>query len=557
MARFDYDVVVLGSGMAGSLLGILCRAIGLRVLLVEKGDHPRFSIGESVGGEVLRRLDFLARRYDVPLLRNLSSYTRIKRAGLPIATWPKVHGSFIHHELGKRVDPGHLEEIMAQASTWPLGPDAHLYRPDSDLFLKNQAVEAGATYLPHTEALSYCFHPEAGASIELRPRGTAPRTVTCRLLVDATGPARWLAHHLGIDRVDSAAVPMASSTIFAHFRNARSWEDVCGGRRLVFPRDHGTLLHVGAIGQFWVIPFDNGITSLGWVTGNPLPADGTPEELFWNALHQYPSLADQFRDAEAVTRYYRIDRLQYSTAQVAGDGWFLLPASAEFSDPLYSVGIPLMLAAITRLMLCLEQVDREKAVLATDLADLERRFRLESEYIRKYTVATKRCFLDFGLLNRAINLYRSVIFREGGYIDDSDPGAAYAAAFAVDDPGVRRLIDAFYRCVMDIDFSVPISEATRQHFDRVIRSADVDGFLDSAWGKLRTDAVYVNSIPRMVDYFWKARHGPLGLGKMGGFRRISRRWLNSFADALPFGKHDAKPLPPGLIRDQLRAMVML
>jgi hypothetical protein len=160
-------------------------------------------------------------------------------------------------------------------------------------------------------------------------------------------------------------------------------------------------------------------------------------------------------------------------------------------------------------------------------------------------------------LNRAINLYRSIIFREGGYIDDSDPAAADAAAFAVDDPTVRRLIDAFYECVMDIDFSVPISEATRDHFDQVIRSADVDGFGDTAWGKLRANGVYVNSVPLMLDYFWKARHRPLGLGNLGGFRRISRRWLRSFADALPLGKRDAKPLPPGLIRDQLRAMVKL
>jgi FADH2 O2-dependent halogenase len=555
MPRFDYDLVILGSGMGGSLLAILARAVGLRVLLVEKTDHPRFAIGESVGGEVLRRLDYLARRYDLPLLRELSSYSRIKRAGLPIATWPKVHAYFVRHEKGQRLDRSAPEEIMAQASTWPLGPDAHLYRPDSDLLLKNEAVARGATYLPHTDPVSFRFDPESGASVELHPRGSEPRTVTCRLMIDATGPARWLAHQLGIDRVDSTTVPMASAAIFAHFRNAKSWEEVCGGRKLLFPRDHGTALHVGALGQFWVIPFDNGVTSLGWVTPDPLPSDQSSEELFWNALEQYPSLADQFRDAQAVTEYHRIDRLQYSTTQVAGDGWFLLPASAEFSDPLFSVGIPLMLVSITRLMHRLERADSAKPVMRTDLEDLEKRFRLESEYIRKYTIATKRCFLDFELLHRAINLYRLVIFREGGYIDDSDPEAANATAFGADDPTVREMIDAFYGCVMDMDFSHPITDADRERFEQVIRAADVDRFLESAWGKLRADAVYVNSIPLMLDYFWKARHGPLGLGKMGGFRRISRRWLGSFVDALPIGKPEAKPLAPGLIRDQLRAMV--
>lgn len=557
MSRFDYDVVILGSGMGGSLLGILCRAIGLRVLLVEKGDHPRFSIGETVGGEVLRRLDYLAERYNVSLLSDLSSYCRIKKAGLPVATWPKVHGTFIRHELGKRVDPVHPEEIMVQASSWPLGPDAHVYRPDFDLFLKNQAVERGATYLPHTESTAYRFDPESGSSIDLRSKDGQSQTVTCRLLVDATGPARWLSRQLGIIREDSAIIPMASAAIFAHFRNAKPWEVVCGGPKLAFPRDQGTLLHVGALGLVWVIPFDNGITSAGWVTSERLPSEGTPEELFWNAINQYPSLAEQLKGAEVVTNYYRVDRLQYSAERVAGDGWFLMPASAEFSDPLFSVGMPLTLAAITRLARRLEQLDRDKPVMTTDLADLETRFRAESEYIRKFTIATKKCFLDFGLLHRAVNLYRLVIFREGGYIHASDPEAADAAAFGVDDPKVREIIDAFYQCVMEIDFSAPISEATRERLDDVIRRRDVDGFGESAWGKLRDDGVYVNSIPQMVHYFWKARHLPLGLGNVDGFRRVSGRWLRSFPDLLRNRGDGTQPLPRGLIRDQLRAMVRL
>jgi flavin-dependent dehydrogenase len=561
MSGFQYDVVILGSGMGGSLLAMLCRSIGLRVLLVEKHDHPRFAIGESVGGEVLRRLDYLARRYQLPLLRNLSSYSRIKRAGLPIATWPKVHAYFVRHELGQRFDPAAPEEIMAQASTWPLGPDAHLYRPDSDLLLKDEAVRAGADYLPHTETLAFDFDENTGGTVTLQPAGAEPRSVTCRLLVDATGPARWLSRHLGIDEVDNAKVPMASGTIFTHFRTTKSWEESCGGRRRLFPRDHGTLLHVGSLGQFWVIPFDNGITSVGWVTPDPLPAEGTPEELFQAAMAQYPSLAEQFRDAEAVTDYRRIDRLQYSTAQVSGDGWFLLPASAEFSDPLFSVGIPLMLVSITRLIHRLERMDRDRPVLRSDLDGLEERFRLESEYIRKYTIATKRCFHDFELLHRAINLYRLVIFREGGYIDDSDSEAADMAAFGVDDPTVRNIIDSFYNAVLAIDFSRPVTATDRDNFERAIRAADVDGFLDSAWGRLRPDAVYINSIPLMLDYFWKARHGPLGLGKMGGFRRISRRWLGGFVDALPIGTRTSdegrtpRPVAPGVIRDQLRVML--
>ena len=43
----DFDLAVIGSGFGGSLLTTVARSLGLSVLLVERGRHPRFAIGES------------------------------------------------------------------------------------------------------------------------------------------------------------------------------------------------------------------------------------------------------------------------------------------------------------------------------------------------------------------------------------------------------------------------------------------------------------------------------------------------------------------------------
>jgi FADH2 O2-dependent halogenase len=554
--RFDYDIAILGSGMAGGILAILCRSIGLRVLIVERGDHPRFAIGESVTGEVLRRLDYLAARYGVPLLRDLSSYTRIKRAGLPIATWPKSHITFQRHSIGRPVDPRRPEEVLVQASTWPIGPDAHVYRADLDLYLKNRAVEAGADYWANTEPLGFRFDPEQGALLEVRrPGETSTRTLACRLVVDATGPKCWLARQLGIHRVDSTEVPMASASVYAHFRNLRRWEDVLGASRTAFPRDQGTMLHCGTNGLFWVIPFDNGITSVGWVTTDPLPERGEPKELFWDAVGKYPSLGEQMRQAEAVTPYVRVDRLQYSTAQVAGDGWFLLPASSEFSDPLFSVGLPLTAASISRLMLRIEQADRSRPILARDMEGLEETFRRESRYIRRFTIAAKRCFADYDTMHLAMWLNRLLVFREGAYIGSGNSDAAAAAAWGADDEAVRNLVDDFYNFVMKIDFARPISQATKRDLEALIRSWDRDGFLDTSFGQLRADATYINSLPRMIHYCLHARHHPLGLNKVQGLAMISARWFRSFLPSRGSKVGPKRPLYKGLIRDQLRVLV--
>ena len=42
-----FDLAILGSGFGGSQLAMVATRIGLSVVLVERGKHPRFAIGES------------------------------------------------------------------------------------------------------------------------------------------------------------------------------------------------------------------------------------------------------------------------------------------------------------------------------------------------------------------------------------------------------------------------------------------------------------------------------------------------------------------------------
>ena len=64
----DFDLVIIGSGFGGSILSMVARRLGLKVLLAEKGSHPRFAIGESTSPLTNLILEQLADAYDLPFL---------------------------------------------------------------------------------------------------------------------------------------------------------------------------------------------------------------------------------------------------------------------------------------------------------------------------------------------------------------------------------------------------------------------------------------------------------------------------------------------------------
>jgi FADH2 O2-dependent halogenase len=202
----------------------------LSVLLVEATDHPRFAIGESTTPEQNLRLKYLATRYDIPLLADLSSFPSILRAAIPVAAWPKCSFYYVHHEPGQAIDPDRPSEIMVQTSPWPTGPDSHVYRADDDMLLRDEAVARKVDDLPYTRCVGFEASPEDGATVILRSESGAERVLRARLVVDATGPSSFLARSMDLRLDDSPDVPMFTASVFAHFKHLGAWEVECGRR---------------------------------------------------------------------------------------------------------------------------------------------------------------------------------------------------------------------------------------------------------------------------------------------------------------------------------------
>ena len=99
--KSDFDIAVVGSGFGGSLLAMIARRLGRSVILLERGRHPRFAIGESSTPLANLLLEELARRYDLPRLLPLAKWGSWQRTYPHIACGLKRGFTFYHHRFGQ------------------------------------------------------------------------------------------------------------------------------------------------------------------------------------------------------------------------------------------------------------------------------------------------------------------------------------------------------------------------------------------------------------------------------------------------------------------------
>lgn len=358
----DTDVAVIGAGFGGSLTALLCERIGLSVVLIERGAHPRFTIGESSTPMADLILADIARRYDLPRLAPLSKYGPWRRTYPEVCCGLKRGFSYFHHRAGEPFAPrsDHANELLITASPDDERGDTHWFRADVDHFFVSEVQSAGIPYFDRTEIQE--ISPGETWHITAR-RDTEPLEITARFVVDASGVGGALRRALDLD--DSpTGIRTNSRTVYGHFENVRLWEDVYdeaapGGLSTghhPFRCDDAALHHVFDGGWMWVLRFDNGITSAGFVldaTRDILDQswDGmTADDAWASLLRRFPSIARQFENARAVRPLTKTRRQQRACSRMAGSNWAMLPYTAGFVDPLHSPGNAFTLLGIERLI---------------------------------------------------------------------------------------------------------------------------------------------------------------------------------------------------------------
>jgi FADH2 O2-dependent halogenase len=405
--QVDADVAIVGSGFGGALTALLLRQLGRSVVLLERGRHPRFAIGESSTPLANLLLEELADRYGLPRLRAFSKWGTWRRAHPEVACGLKRGFTFFRHVRGQPFadGPSHEHQLLVAASPHDEVADTHWYRPDFDAFLVREAETAGAIHLDEA-TLGGARFDHHGAVLE-GARGGRGLQVTARFVIDASGPRGFLPRALGLPEAAPRFMP-ATEGLYTHFVDVARWDQLVSSESIPpYPVDDAALHHVFPGGWIWVLRFANGITSAGAALSSERARSLRLEEgeAAWKRLlSDLPSVEAQFERARAVHPFVHAPRVASRTATVGGRRWAMLPSAAGVIDPLLSTGFPLNLLGIGRLVAILEETwERDEQKEALDR--YARTTQDELDATERLVAALYASMDDFALFKRLTLLY--------------------------------------------------------------------------------------------------------------------------------------------------------
>lgn len=301
------DVLVIGAGPSGCVAAAYLKQNGVNSLVVEKSKFPRFVIGESL---LPRCMDHFE---EVGLLECLDNYGFEIKSG---ARFMK-HGVVCEFDFGKKFSEG-------WNWTWQVP------RAEFDYLLSQEIQKKGVEVSFQHEVVDVKIDENGNSTTRIKDEDGNDYFVKAKFIIDSSGYGRVLPRLLDLDKPSS--IPEHSS-LFTHLVDVKRPE----GRE-------GTLITFDVIDTdtwFWVIPFSNGSTSIGFVGKHEL-FENYPEDTA-EKLKQMLKLSNyyykRFEGVDFTFKPMMIKNFSRSVKQLYGKGFALTGNSAEFLDPVFSSGV--------------------------------------------------------------------------------------------------------------------------------------------------------------------------------------------------------------------------
>ena len=350
------EVLIIGAGPAGAVAAaLLCRQ-GLRVLVLEREQFPRFSIGESLLPQSMEYLE------------QAGMLDAVQRAGFQI----KNGAAF-----GRGVQYSEFDFSDKFSDGWSYTYEVPRARFDHLLAL--EAERQGVEIRFRHEVIAVDLSG-ARPRVTIKDNQNETFMVEAGFILDASGFGRVLPRLLGLERPSDFPVRGA---LFTHVEDRIASQPPK-------PFDRNKIrINVQPDNRdlwYWVIPFSDGRCSIGVVGGLEALAryQGTELERL-RALIAADAATDRLlAQARWDTQVRQLVGYACNVSALSGPGYALLGNAGEFLDPIFSSGVTI---AFKSASLAAALVPRQ---LAGGLVEWEQEFAIPL----KQGVDTFRAFVE-------------------------------------------------------------------------------------------------------------------------------------------------------------------
>lgn len=307
MKNINVDVLIIGAGPSGCVAASYLHNNGFNVKVVEKSKFPRFVIGESL---LPRCMDHFE---EVGLLDCLKNQKFEVKSG----------ARFLKDDIVCNFDFS-KKHTKGWDWTWQVP------RADFDKALTDELIKKGVDITFEHEVIGVDINEDGVSQTSIKDDKDEIYNVQAKYIVDSSGYGRVLPRLLDLDK--PSPLPDHSS-IFTHLKDIKRPEG-----------EEGTLITFDVLDKdtwFWVIPFSNGDTSIGFVGKTDFIESykGSTTERLKDMLKLSKYYYSRFEDVDFSFDPVAIKNFSKSVKQLYGKGYVLTGNSSEFLDPVFSSGV--------------------------------------------------------------------------------------------------------------------------------------------------------------------------------------------------------------------------
>ncbi|WP_428773813.1 NAD(P)/FAD-dependent oxidoreductase [Vibrio sp.] len=341
MNKQNTQVVIIGAGPSGATAAALLHQQNIDVLVLEKAQFPRFSIGESLLPACMEVVE------QAGMLSALDQYGFQFKNGAAF----RRNGVYSHFDFTDKFTAGP-------------GTTYQVQRGNFDKLLADCASEQGVE-IRYQHQVTAIEVGETSTLLSVESADGERYSVECDFVLDASGFGRVLPRLLNLETPSSLPPRKA---IFSHIVDNIADDTAEYDRNKILISVHPERQDV----WYWLIPFSNGTCSLG-VVGTPEFFAGYSEDNL-TALQQIiaeePGLARVLARAEYPHPAGELKGYSANVSHLATERYALLGNAGEFLDPVFSSGVTIAMKSAQMACQCvLRQLDGEPVDWQRDYAD--------------------------------------------------------------------------------------------------------------------------------------------------------------------------------------------